>query len=319
MFKKINNPINFQGNLNKKNYFEGWYYKCVSADGNHSIAFIPGISLTKEDSHSFIQMFVSFKGENLKSTYIRFAKKDFRAFENPFSVRINLNIFTEKEINVELKDETLQVYGVLNFEDMKKIETNWKSPSIMGFFSYFSFMECNHGVMSMNHTLKGKLTINGEIVNFDGGRGYIEKDWGTSFPREYVWMQSNHFERPDISFMFSEAIIPFKIFNFDGLIVNLVANNKEYRFATYNGAKVVAKKITKKKVYYEITRNNLKLVVEAMNDKTVDLPSPKNGAMNQSIKEGLSGKIKLKLYENNQLIVDDMGQNAGLEIMMSET
>ena len=37
--KRINNPELFQGSLDKKNYFEGWYFKHVTADGAHTIAF----------------------------------------------------------------------------------------------------------------------------------------------------------------------------------------------------------------------------------------------------------------------------------------
>ncbi len=55
MFEKIKNPILFQGHLKKRNYFEGWYYKQVTADQKTSLSFIPGVSLNKNDSHSFIQ------------------------------------------------------------------------------------------------------------------------------------------------------------------------------------------------------------------------------------------------------------------------
>jgi hypothetical protein len=118
--------------------------------------------------------------------------------------------------------------------------------------------------------------------------------------------------------MFSEAIIPFKIFFFNGLIISLIIDKKEYRFATYNGSKVTAKAITSNSVRYEIKKGKLKLIVEALNDKTTSLSSPKNGAMIQSIKEGLSGVIKLQLFVNNNLIYEDTGTHAGLEIMMQE-
>jgi len=44
---KLYNPIIFQGNLNKKRYFEGWYFKHVSANLDHVYSFIPGVALTK--------------------------------------------------------------------------------------------------------------------------------------------------------------------------------------------------------------------------------------------------------------------------------
>ena len=66
-------------------------------------------------------------------------------------------------------------------------------------------------------------------IDFTGGRGYTEKDWGHSFPIGYVWMQSNHFSKPEISFKCSIAKIPFKIFSFNGFIAGLWLKKKTYR------------------------------------------------------------------------------------------
>ncbi len=49
-----------------------------------------------------------------------------------------------------------------------------------------------------------------------GGRGYLEKDWGTAFPQAYVWMQSNHFEVPGVSLVASTALIPWRRAAFRG-------------------------------------------------------------------------------------------------------
>ncbi len=51
-------------------------------------------------------------------------------------------------------------------------------------------MECYHGVVSMYHLLSGHLEINGDKVDFSGGKGYIEKDWGRSMPSDWIWIQA---------------------------------------------------------------------------------------------------------------------------------
>jgi len=43
--RKIWSPELFQGIYKSKNYFEGWYYKLISADHKHIYAVIPGIAL----------------------------------------------------------------------------------------------------------------------------------------------------------------------------------------------------------------------------------------------------------------------------------
>ena len=45
---KLFRPWVFQGSLSRKYYFEGWYFKHVSADREQVWSFIPGVSLAPE-------------------------------------------------------------------------------------------------------------------------------------------------------------------------------------------------------------------------------------------------------------------------------
>jgi hypothetical protein len=51
----------------------------------------------------------------------------------------------------------------------------------MGPYAFVPFMECYHGILSMDHKINGQLIIHDEIIDFTGGKGYMEKDWGQSF------------------------------------------------------------------------------------------------------------------------------------------
>jgi tocopherol cyclase len=68
-------------------------------------------------------------------------------------------------------------------------------------------------------------------------------------------------------------------------------------------------------VHYKIKKGRYTLVVYATKDMSVDLPSPKDGVMNQTIKEGLSGVVEVKLYDKKALIYQGKGTSAGIEIM----
>lgn len=318
IFKKIFYPEFYQGEKKKTGYFEGWYFKLVNKDRNYSVALIPGISLNKTDSHSFIQLFVSKTVDNevsLKRYYFRYDIKDFTYDSKEFSVSIKDNFFSKTKMKLNLSNENIVFKTDIDAYGLTEIKKSVFTPNIMGLFGYLNFMECYHGIVSMTHSLSGFIHINGEDVSFDEGKGYIEKDWGKSFPRNYVWLQTNHFSDDSASFLFSYALIPFGVFNFYGLIVNLLIGNKEYRFATYNSAKIIYEEIKKGYVKYEIKKASYRLTVEAFSDKEIDLPSPKNGAMVESIKEGLSGKIKITLFKKNKKIFEDTGYNAGIEIM----
>ena len=53
----------------------------------------------------------------------------------------------------------------------------------MGWYGYLPTMECFHGILSIDHKLKGALSIDDKKISFNNGRGYIEKDWGRNFPQ----------------------------------------------------------------------------------------------------------------------------------------
>ncbi len=316
-FDKIQRPEIFQGVNKKKKYFEGWYYKFVHPTKNISIAFIPGISLTKNDAHAFIQV-IYYNEETSKSLitkYIRFHKDDFTYTLSPFSITIGNNLFTLEYIDISLQDDSIDFNGKIDLIQINRIQSSFLNPNIMGPFAYLQIMECYHGVISMSHQLFGKINIAGDTIDFSRGVGYLEKDWGKSFPSEYVWMQSNHFSNKSTSFMFSHATIPFLFLKFRGLIVNLIIDNHEYRFATYNFAKILKRVIDNQNAVYVIKRRKLRLEIHAYTDTSTKLIAPINGEMNHTIKEGLSGKIAINLYHDNRIIYEDTGYNAGIEIV----
>lgn len=317
-FKKLIHPEYFQGNKKKKNYFEGWYYKLVSQDQRYTLAFIPGVSLNDQDTHAFIQVFISESSDNnnkLKSHYFRFDINDFEYSHRDFFIKIGSNYFSKERVSIQLKSSQIEVFGNVSISKITPIKKTLLSPNIMGLFGYLHFMECYHGVISMSHQLSGILKINNTSISFHQGLGYIEKDWGKSFPRSYVWMQSNHFKDKGTSFMFSYADIPFIGFYFKGLIANLIHNGKEYRFATYNFSKVNKEEIQDNYAHYILKKGRYKFDITAKSTTSIGLASPKNGMMVNQIKEGLSGYIELKLYKGKKLIVEDHGLHAGIEIM----
>ncbi len=316
--KKLIHPEYFQGDKKKDHYFEGWYYKLVSGDEKDTIAFIPGVSINQTDKHAFIQVFISHQdssGVKLNTHYIRYQYNEFSFSHKDFWVKIGKNVFFKDHIELSIRSKELNISGIINFTQLTPLKKSVITPNIMGIFGYLNFMECYHGIVSMSHELSGILTTKNKNIDFFNGRGYIEKDWGKSFPKTYVWLQSNHFKDPDTSFLFSYADIPFLGLHFKGLIVNFIYNHQEYRFATYNNAKVKNEIIEDGHVHYEIKKGRYLLVIDAKSSVQVELASPKNGLMVNKIKEGLSGNITIKLYEKDNLMYEDTGEHAGIEIM----
>lgn len=317
---KIINPLLFQGNLKLKDYFEGWYYKQVSENQQNAVIFIPGISLFHNDVNCFIQYInISFnenKEKVIYTGYVKYSIKDFRFSNNPFKIQIGPNIFSESMVSVDISHKAMNMKGTFELGPLTQIKKSIIMPNIMGYFAYIPKMECYHGIASMNHMVKGILSINGEHINFNGGRGYIEKDWGTSFPKEYIWLQCNNFKNKNTGLFASIAHIPFMKKSFLGHISNLVVNGKEYRFATYNNSIFKIESITDKNVILLFKNSEGMLKIEAELTKHGQLIAPEFGEMNRKINEGFSEQIKIYLYnKKDEIIYEDTGSMAGIEIV----
>lgn len=306
----ISKAFNIQGTSYKKEYFEGWYFKQVNLSHDVTISFIFGYSTNTINPHSFIQI---IRTNPLKTYYISYPLEEFIPMDNGYNV--GNTFFSINELKLNISNNEIQCVGQLNYDHLTELDgNNWYMPNIMGPFSYIPNMECNHGVVSMHHNVNGTLKLNNESFEFKDDTGYIEKDWGTSFPNRYIWLQGNHFTEPDTSFMLSIANIPFLGFNFEGLIASLNINNKSYRFATYTGA--FKRKLLKYNDGFEliIQRGFYKLIIIVHIDEQANLVSPLNGLMMNTIKEGLGGKISLSLHHFNKLIWSDSSNSCGVEI-----
>lgn len=318
MFKYIREPMLFQGRNKSRRYFEGWYIKQVSTDLSCTISVIPGIAKDVVDPHAFVQTIINREvdGKAVISThYHRFPSEKFVFTDAPFSVRIGSNKFSADGIELDLSDEDYTLRGVIKFSEFTKIKTSAVLPNSMGYYAYIPFMECYHGIVSMNHRLEGSLVLDGKEISFNSGKGYIEKDWGTSFPKEYIWIQSNSFERQDVSFMCSIANVPFLGLSFQGFICNITLGDQEYRFANYNSSKILKNDYKKNAISITLIKGNLRLDVSAKMQEGGILKAPKNGAMQHTIKEGLNGVVSVKLTRNSgDILFEGEGNPCGIEI-----
>jgi tocopherol cyclase len=306
-------PEIFQGDLKKKNYFEGWYFKHVSRNLEHVYSFIPGISLTKKYPHAFIQIISGISG---KTDYISFPADKFNWDRKRLFLKIGDSVFTDRYVDLNINSDKINLSGHIDYSNIIKYPGSLFSPGIMGWYSFVPFMECKHGVVSVNHDLKGKLTLNGMSIDLNNGKGYIEKDWGTSFPEAWIWIQSNNFTNHKTSFTFSLAKIPWLGRFFMGFISFLYLNGRFFLFSTYN-----------KSVINEITHNNTSITVSMKNNDSIlrvkvvknrfgELRAPASGDMSRRIKESIDSTVELTLHDNvGNLIYEDSGKRAGLEVI----
>lgn len=307
-------PEGYHGWGIRRRYFEGWYFKVVSADGQHALAFIPGISMSESgECHAFVQV---MDGKACQAHYYRFEAEQFRPATDRFELEVGDNFFSADRLRLRLPG----FEGEIEATDCIEWPRMLGAPGIMGWYSFVPFMECNHGVVSLHHHLHGHLTYTPhdaatpQRVSFKGGKGYIEKDWGRSFPRAYMWMQTNHFSMTDrASLLASVAHIPWLSGHFIGSISGLWLDGRLYRFATYTGAKHrIELGEHKATLIFRQRREELRL--HATQAAGTALVSPLQGDMTGKINESLQARVQVELWLDGHRVFEDTGLHAGLEI-----
>lgn len=314
--KKLGNTTIFQGNKQKRKYFEGWYFKMVSENGSHIISVIPGISLSEngKHQHAFIQI---IDGNTAQTSYYSFPISDFSFSTKEFAIKIADNYFSKDMIRLNIEDSVARISGKVEMRNLVDYKTgSFMNPGIMGWYRFVPFMECYHGVVSLTHDLKGELVINNSTHNFDNGKGYIEKDWGKSMPSAWIWMQSNHFNDSTTSFMLSIADIPWLGKSFTGFLGFFYHNNKVYRFATYRNSKLTLDIVDQNTLEIRIDNRKNSFIIEARSNNTGILKAPEKGSMERRIAESIDASIKITVKDQNkQVIFSDSTSIAGLEIV----
>ncbi len=305
---KLYHPEIYQGHANKRNYFEGWYFKIVDQDESNAFAIIPGVSIGREKAdHAFIQV---LDGIQSKAYYYDFPPSDFQADKNLLDIRIGNNHFSKQKIKLDLP----ALSGHLEFSDLHPIPTSLLRPGIMGWYSFTPAMECYHGIVSMHHKINGQLQYDDKNISMDEGRGYLEKDWGTSFPKCWVWTHSNHFEEENEMSMFASiAHIPWMGSYFVGFIVTLLFRGETIIFATYNGSKKKLD-ISHNEVIMAFKKGNKTLEVKATPGMGAPLKSPIQGMMTGKVNESLQAVLKVTYRENHNVLYQGKATTAGLEV-----
>ena len=304
------NPEQFQGRGKSRRYFEGWYFKVVNASESEAFAIIPGIAIDESGQRqAFIQI---LDGKRQTAIYHKFDFENFHSKKNEFNIRIGNNTFTQKQIELDLPG----ISGGLEFSSLVPWPKPWYSPGIMGPYAFVPFLECYHGIVSMDHAINGQLKVSDHSVDFTGGCGYTEKDWGRSFPSAYVWMQSNHFSLPGISVKASVAKIPWLGGSFVGFIAGIWLHDRLIRFTTYNGSTLKRLQVDPLHVELILENRQYHLSILAYRETATSLASPIQGMMEGRIEESMTSTLEITLTDRNinRVILQDAGRNTGLEV-----
>lgn len=280
-------------------YFEGWYLKFQTEDGK-ALALIPALHIDGTGRRSASLQVITRN----ETWWLEYPETEFRACEKQFHICIGQNAFYREGVRLNVERDGLSLYGTLHCGSYAPLKSD-----IMGPFRFLSKMECSHGVISMGHPVVGALVLNCETINFSGGIGYAETDRGRSFPSAYLWTQCAWQDAQRSSLMLSIATIPLAARSFTGCICAVLHNGREYRLATYLGARAESWSSSGAAV----RQGKYRLTVEVLKKHACPLRAPLAGAMGRTIHESLCSKVRYRFWAGEKLLFEHTDLCASFE------
>ena len=277
-----------------RNYFGGWYFKCQNA--KQTLSVIPAYHVTGGKPSSSVQIINDEGAWN-----VPYSALDCRRSADGFTMRVGGSRFGQTSVRLSVHTPDCTAEGFLKFGALTPVHYD-----IMGPFRFVPFLECRHDVRSLYHTVTGTVTVNGVCYRFERDDGYIEGDRGRSFPREYLWTHC-FFEKN--SLMLSVADIPFGLLRFTGVLCTIWWEGKEYRLATYLGAR--ATEIGKGKAV--IRQGDEELTVQLLERQAHPLYAPMNGAMTRTVRESASCVASYTFRKNGKTLFTFTSDRASFE------
>lgn len=285
----------FYGGGKRRSYFEGWYFK--HQNKTQTVALIPAYHIDGAGHASASLQVVT----DTQSWHVDFPPDAFAADKGRLAVRVGESVFTEGGCKLDVSTPALTLRGELQYGPLTR-----PAGDIMGPFRFAPFLECRHSVLSLRHTVSGEITLNGAVISFDKGVGYLEGDRGCSFPSQYVWTQCLH---GSDSLMLSAARIPFCGGAFPGCIGFVYAGGQEWRIATYRGAKLVH--VSNREIL--VRQGDLTLHAELLKDRPHMLRAPLEGDMVRLIRESPACLVRYTCTLGGRVLLAFVSAQAGFE------
>lgn len=289
----------FRGTNGTGPYFEGWYLKHQSPQGQ-TLALIPAFHIDSDSRRTASLQIISNDG----AWWLEYPEAQLQYSRQPFQIQIGQSTFSSHGTVLHIEQDGLSLHGTLRYGPFTVLRSD-----IMGPFQFFAGMQCSHGVISMGHSLSGTLDLNGEQINFSNGIGYIETDRGRSFPSAYLWTQCVWDGTEQGSLMLAIASIPLPVGGFTGCICSVIYRGQEYRLATYRGARI--EKWSPSGAV--IRQGKHRLEAELLNERRQALRAPVEGRMERTVHESLCAQVRYRFWHGKDLLFQRADSNASFE------
>lgn len=232
------NALAQTGAVDESDWYEWWYYKVVIPETREAFFFTYGVvnpwdhEKILAGTKSTVQ-FGSFKDKFFSDQ--DFEVQDFSARYDKTSVQIANNTATDTHLAGAIVSNGRNISWELSLtKDWQFNAMGWamSNPTVSNIYWYPA---------QAGATMSGWIRIDDRVINIENAPAYQDRNWGTSFPKWWTWLTSNHFKNSPGTVLAAGGGKP-KAFGafalFSGLCIGLHHEGKEYIFRTTDGDKV---------------------------------------------------------------------------------
>ena len=307
--KKDKQDIALNKNKTGKNHFENWYFKLVDSKKENTLGILVGVQTSRQGDEVFIQVIGSEINDNICVNYPLQSVKS-----KETEIQIGDNYLGLQQMTLDIQKEGFKLKGEIIFSNHKEIKQSLWIPGLMGPYKYLPFLESYHEVVSLQHTLMGSLWINDKQINFNEGKGYIEKDWGKAFPNVWLWAQCNHFKRQDMALMIGVARLPIFFDYYTCFAIPIYYKDQLEIFSNYNGGHIAKLYRYKGYVHLIVTQKNKILDIKIYGSDEISCVPSRSSHMIRDVHACDTAKIEISITENGKTVFEEIGTLCELEM-----
>lgn len=289
----INKPSNLQGNFDRNKYFEGWFHKIYSTKYKASFILIYGYATgNSTNKFGFIQVHIP----NQQTLMMYFNKNEILCDSNQHVIRMGAHVLTTHKIDINTNEIGIQ----LDLTNNQPIRTFKNS---MGYNYVIPNLPCYHAILNKSHTISGEIRAGDTSFVMDKDMGYLEKNWGTSFPDNYIWLHAVDPTNTEVNLLFSQAEIKWMGSTFLRHLGYLNFENECIDFRQFKNSEVSSSFGSYEKQLIRFSSKLIELEISIVLGGQVLFKGPEDGALRRDIIHYTDAFIEVKLKRNAETTV----------------
>lgn len=284
-------PNSIRGTFERNKFFEGWFQKVYSKAHKASFILIYGYAThNSDDAFGFLQILIP----NQTPEIFYFPKNEVSCDIEQHIFRMGKNLLTTELIRINIKGLTID----LNLKNTDPFRTFKNS---MGYTYFIPNLPCYHSVLNSAQSVSGEIQHKGVRYTLDHEMGYLEKNWGTTFPESYFWVHAIDPNNPAISLLFSRAKIVWLGKTYIKHVGYLRFDGQQIELRALKNVTVSNSNISSENRSIQIRSASAQLDLALEYGREVLFKGPKDGALSRMIAHQTDASIKVSLtYENRK-------------------